>query len=127
MLITKSPNIIDIFDFAVFMARFGPFEDIHVKLSDFRIVMDDLSKDGIFQNTPYTQMSFHNCFRFVLTRDGEFHCYNIPTFHSNAAYLIDEDGTAYQNWGKMLEQNPFIKNEDMFSTYHFYMNDYQLN
>lgn len=112
-LITKYPNVVGIFDFAIFLARFGPFNDINIKLTQYRSVTDELSKNEIFINSSYTQMAFHNCFRFQLAQDGEYHCYNMPTFCSEAQFLIDEDGTAYSSWESMLRQNSFIKDDDI--------------
>ncbi|KAH0790110.1 39 kDa initiator binding protein [Histomonas meleagridis] len=117
VLSPKLPNVIDIFDFAVFLARFGPFEHAVIKLFQYQTVLNEIRPDFFMFNTPsltsYFSMTFHNCFRFQLAQTGEYHCYNLPTVSSTSGFLADEDGAIYQSWKLMLQQNYFLATQNV--------------
>lgn len=114
----KSATVIDIFDFALFMARFGPFNSIQAKLHQFQSILSEIrTTDNFYMfNTTMLQYfpeTFHNCFRFQLPPTGEYHCYNLPLVDSQAQFLVDEDGAMYRSWQQMLEQNRFLSQNHM--------------
>ena len=99
----RVPKVVDIFDFAVFLARFGPFESLPTKIQQFQSITAE------FYLLPNTFSStFHNCFVFPLSQIGEYHCYNLPLVDSNAQFLADEDCAVYPSWSKMFQQNQFL-------------------
>lgn len=112
VLAPKTPNVISILDFAVFLARFGPFKNAPYKIIQYQQILSDIRQDFFIFNTPsltsYFSMTFHNCFRFQLAPSGEYHCYNLPDVSSNSPFLIDEDGTVYKSWQMMLQANHFL-------------------
>ena len=112
VLAPRTPNVVNIFDFAVFLARFGPFNNAPYKIIQYQQILSDIRPDFFMFNAPsltsYFSMTYHNCFRFQLAPNGEYHCYNLPHVSSNAQYLIDEDGSIYKSWRMMLQSNPFL-------------------
>lgn len=112
VLAPRIPNVIDIFDFAVFLARFGPFNDSPYKIFQYQTILSEIRPDFFMFNAPsltsYFSNTFNNCFRFQLPQNGEYHCYNLPLVSANAQYLVDEDGAVYQSWHMMLQQNLFL-------------------
>lgn len=112
LLAPRVPNVIDIFDFAVFLARFGPFNNVPVKIFQFQQILSEIRPDFFMYNAPsltsYFSQTFHNCFRFQLPQIGEYHCYNLPHISSSSPFLVDEDGTTYSNWQMMLNANLFL-------------------
>jgi hypothetical protein len=114
-LTPRNPNVCEIFDFALFLARFGPYRTIPDKLYQFQTVANDLKNDLYAFAWPslpsHFSPTFHNCFRFQLSPTGEYHCYNLPLVDSKSQFLVDEDGAVYQSWHKMVHQNAFLKRE----------------
>ena len=112
VLAPRTPNVVNIFDFAVFLARFGPFNNAPFKIMQYQHILSEIRPDFFMFNAPsltsYFSMTFHNCFRFQLAPNGEYHCYNLPLVSSSAQYLIDEDGTVYRSWQMMLQSNYFL-------------------
>ena len=99
----KEFSQLNVFDFAVFLARFGPFESLPTKIQQFQSITAE------FYLLPNTFSStFHNCFVFPLSQIGEYHCYNLPLVDSNAQFLADEDCAVYPSWSKMFQQNQFL-------------------
>ena len=112
VLAPRTPNVVNIFDFAVFLARFGPFNNAPYKIMQYQQILSDIRPDFFMFNAPsltsYFSMTYHNCFRFQLAPNGEYHCYNLPHISSSAQYLIDEDGSIYKSWAMMLQSNSFL-------------------
>lgn len=110
----RQREVCDIFDFAVFLARFGPYRTIPDKLSQYQMIINELKPDyyGFTSHVPsftsHFAETFHNCFRFQLVPSGEYHCYNLPWVDSRSQFLIDEDGSAYQSWQRLVHQNQDI-------------------
>lgn len=110
-LAPRVPDVWDILDFAIFLARFGPFCNIQSKLYQYQDLINDIQFGFITYSTPssnYFSDTFHNCFRFHLPQIGEYHCYNLPLVYDNTPFLADEDGVVYPSWRKMLQQNQFL-------------------
>jgi hypothetical protein len=107
----RTREVCDVFDFAVFLARFGPYRTVPEKLNQYFGVINDLKQEFYNFASPvpsfanHFSQTFHNCFRFPLAPSGEYHCYNLPWVDSKSQFLIDEDGCAYQSWQKMSHQN----------------------
>ncbi|OHS93165.1 hypothetical protein TRFO_11976 [Tritrichomonas foetus] len=113
-LVPRIPNVMDIFDFAVFLARFGPFENIQTKMNQYQgIFMSDFYFSSNSLSTSFSD-TFHNCFRFSLLQVGEYHCYNLPLVSTTAYFLIDEDGICYPSWSEMLQRNYFLSHTPNF-------------
>jgi len=108
-LTPRTPNVINIFDFAVFLARFGPYANIPVKIMEYQAILPDIRQDFFMFNSPtissYFAMTYHNCFKFPLSPNGEYHCYNLPLVSSSSQYIVDEDGTVYKSWNSMVHSN----------------------
>lgn len=110
-LAPRVPEVLDIFDFAVFLARFGPFNTISLKLFQHHSAVNEIRPDLVYFTSPhnnYFSDTFHNCFRFPLVQAGEYHCYNLPLTNANGQFLIDEDEICYPSWQKMIQQNYFL-------------------
>jgi hypothetical protein len=107
----REREICDIFDFAVFLARFGPYRTVPDKLSQYQIIINELKPDyysfawQVPSFTSHFSQTFHNCIRFQLVPTGEYHCYNLPSSDSKSQFLIDEDGVTYQSWQTLVHQN----------------------
>ncbi|EAX94761.1 hypothetical protein TVAG_346240 [Trichomonas vaginalis G3] len=112
VLVGKTPNVVTIFDFAVFLARFGPFDNVPYKIMQYQQILHIIQPDYFMFTAPslinYFSSTFHNCFSFKISQTGEYHCYNLPLISSSAAYLVDEDGVYYKSWEKMVEANHFL-------------------
>ena len=112
VLSPRIPNIINILDFAIFLARFGPFNNAPYKIMQYQQILSEIRPDFFMFNAPtltsYFSMTYHNCFRFQLTPNGEYHCYNLPLVSSSAQYLVDEDGSIFKSWQMMLQSNFFL-------------------
>lgn len=107
-LTPRVPDVWDILDFAIFLARFGPFNNIRYKLSQYQDLINNISIGFNTYSPNYFSDTFHNCFRFHLSQTGEYHCYNLPLVSINTPFLADEDGVLYPSWNKMLQQNHFL-------------------
>ena len=98
----RVPTVIDIFDFAVFLARFGPFENLIAKIGQyqqfFRFLRSDLSFWGSLSPASFYGTSFNNGFSFKLEHVGEYHCYNLPLKTINQTFLVDEDNQYFSQW-----------------------------
>ena len=118
VFVVKTVGVIDIFDFALFLARFGPFNSIQDKLLQFQEIINQIQASNsviMFQSSLSESFSltFHNCFRFQIPTTGEYHCYNLPLVDKQAQFLVDEDGAMYRSWRHMLEQNKFLSQNHM--------------
>ncbi|OHT02352.1 hypothetical protein TRFO_07209 [Tritrichomonas foetus] len=111
-LYPRNIGIIDIFDFAVFLARFGPFENVQLKLYQYQTILNELRPDLFASGSPsvisFFGPNFHNCFSFRHPHSGEYHCYNLPLKNLNEEFLVDEDGLRFPNWQKVIQMNPFL-------------------
>lgn len=118
VLAPRMPNVVDIFDFAVFLARFGPVCSLYDKLHQYQAIINDTARNDAYRYsvpslTSYFSGTFHNCFRFQLPPTGEYHCYNLPLAESNAQFLTDEDGMMYPSFKAVFQQNPFLTQNHM--------------
>ena len=114
----RNSGVIDIFDFAVFLARFGPFEHSTLKLYQYTsVAQGELRPDLLYAGAPsftkYYGPNFHNCFSFRSPQAGEYHCYNLPLKNSDEEFLIDEDGLSFASWQKLVQMNQFLVNTKM--------------
>jgi hypothetical protein len=76
-LTPRNPNVSDIFDFALFLARFGPYCTIPDKLYQVQTIANHLENDLYAFAWPSLPIHFspifHNCFQFQLSPTGEYH------------------------------------------------------
>jgi hypothetical protein len=113
-LTVRQREVCDLFDFALFLARFGPYRTVPDKLNQYQMVINELKPDFYAYGWPtpafgsYFSQTFHNCFRFPLAPTGEYHCYNLPWVDSKSQFLTDEEGCAYQSWQRMMHQNKYF-------------------
>lgn len=118
VFVVTKVGVINIFDFALFLARFGPFNSIQDKLLQFQEIIrriQAINSSIMFQTSmsEYFSLTFHNCFRFQIPTTGEYHCYNLPLVETQAQFLVDEDGAMYGSWRQMLAQNVFLSQNHM--------------
>ena len=115
---TKIPDVIDINDFAVFLARFGPFDNIIFKLGKLQQVIPDLRLESTQFGTisSFFSNTFDNCFSFQC-QGGEYHCYNLPNIGSSSNYIINEDGEQFQSWQMALMNTNLLQNQMPFYNY----------
>ncbi|EAX89595.1 hypothetical protein TVAG_485690 [Trichomonas vaginalis G3] len=114
-LTTKVTAVIDINDFAIFMARFDPFENIIFKLDKFQQLIPDLrvKMTQIGSISSFFAKTYHNCFSFQMS-GGEYHCYNLPHVGSTANYLQNEDGERFQSWTMALQSTSILQSQTGF-------------
>lgn len=112
MLCPRTPNVMEIYDFAVFLARFGPFQDSQLKIYQYGTIFNELRPDlatrGSISPISFFGPNFDNCFSFRHPNCGEYHCYNLPLKKHNTEFLIDEDGVKFKSWQKVIQLNPFL-------------------
>lgn len=112
VLSPRTANVMEIYDFAVFLARFGPFQNSQLKLYQYgRIINElrpDLSTRGSYSPISFFGPNFDNCFSFKHPNCGEYHCYNLPLKNHSTEFLIDEDGVKFNSWQKVIQINPFL-------------------
>lgn len=104
----SNQNYITFFEFAVFLARFGPFKQIYPKLIQLKhIVIDEFSSVLYFFHNCYSK-TYHNCFSFNIGDKGEYHCYNRPDLPTETGFIYDEDGVTYYSWNDVFQKNKFL-------------------
>ena len=70
LLTQRKPRVVTIHDFASFMARFGPFENITYKILQYNQAMSETRREIAFMlsagsMTSYFSPTFQNCFRML--------------------------------------------------------------
>jgi len=105
----KTPNTVEILEFAIFLARFGPFDSLIYKLNQLQQIIPEVRQETNPQRSiqSFFAPTFHNCFRFSLSI-GEYHCYNIPHISSNSNFLIDEEERRYSSWQIALQNQNLL-------------------
>lgn len=111
-LTSRNPGVIDIIDFAKFMARFGPFDNIIFKLGKFQQIIPDIRIDMTQLGTisSFFGCTYHNCFSFKLNC-GEYHCYNLPHIGSSSNYLQNEENERFQSWQVALQNTSLLQSQ----------------
>lgn len=117
VLCPRTPNVMEIYDFAVFLARFGPFQNSQLKIYQYGTILNELRPDlatrGSISPISFFGPNFDNCFSFRHPNCGEYHCYNLPLKKHNTEFLIDEDGVKFKSWQKVIQLNPFLSHMRM--------------